>query len=275
MASYADARHSRGLWLVRIDDIDQARAIAGSDQHILTTLEQCGFAWDESVTYQSQSLKQYEEGLEQLNQMQLSYACSCSRTQIKEVSERLNIKNGIYPGTCRHQSGLARANQEQAIRIKVPDSNISFIDQVQGNYTQNLDHDSGDFIIYRKDKVFSYQLSVVIDDFQSNITHIVRGYDLIDSTPKQIYLQQQLNYPSPLYAHIPLAVTQENLKLSKLSKAKKVVCSIETLVMAARFLGQECIDPENFDNKDDFWQYLVTFWDINKVPKMAKQMIIV
>ena len=280
MASYADARHCKGHWLLRIDDIDQARIVADSDRHILTTLEQCGFQWDESVSYQSQCLSQYQEALEKLNQAKLTYPCSCSRKQIKAACATLTNKKGIYPGTCRNKSTqfsatIKNSNKSHAIRIKVPAHDISFIDRIQHNYSQNLSRDVGDFIIYRRDNVFSYQLSVVVDDFHSGISHIVRGYDLLDSTPKQIYLQQQLAYPLPHYAHIPLAVTKENLKLSKLSQAKKVDCSLQTLVLAANFLGQKHLNHKDFDNKDDFWRYLVTHWDINKVPKMENQVIMV
>ncbi len=277
MASYADARHFNGQWLLRIDDIDQARVVADSDQHILSTLEQCGFEWDESVSYQSQNLKHYKMALKELHQLTVTYLCSCSRKQIQAALENSHIKNGIYPGTCRHKTSQAdhQQNRDHAIRLKVSADEVCFVDLIQGEYSQNLQQDIGDFIIYRKDQVFSYQLSVVIDDFQSQITHIVRGYDLLDSTPRQIYLQQLLGYPVAQYAHIPLAVTEENLKLSKLSQAKKVDCNLETLVQAARFLGQNTLDTKDFDNKSDFWQYLVTNWDINKVPRMEKQMIMV
>ena len=280
MASYADARHHKGHWLVRIDDIDQTRVVTHSDKHILTTLEQCGFQWDERVTYQSQCLKQYQEALEKLKQAELTYPCTCSRKQIKEISNSLHINKGVYPGTCRNKPEQTflikrKSSKKSAIRIKVPEKDLSFMDQIQHNFVQNLSRDVGDFVIYRRDDIFSYQLSVVVDDFQSNITHIVRGYDLLDSTPRQIYLQQQLGYPRPQYAHIPLAVTKENLKLSKLSHAEKVNCTLETLLLAAAFLGQIPPEHKDFDNKDDFWQYLVTHWDINKVPKMEKQMIMV
>ncbi len=275
MASYADARSHNGHWLLRIDDIDQARVVVNSDKHILSTLEHCGFQWDENVTYQSQCLNNYQDTLLKLNRTEQTFACTCSRKQIKEQSEQLGIKNGVYPGTCRNHHKSLTTSQEHAIRLKTSGDKLSFFDHVQGQYTQNLQKEVGDFIIYRRDKVFSYQLSVVVDDFHSDITHIVRGFDLLDSTPKQIFLQRLLNYPQPDYAHIPLAVNQNDLKLSKLSHAQKVDCNISTLVLAANFLGQKCPDAKEFDNKDDFWQYLVTYWDINRVPKMEKQMILV
>lgn len=274
MASYADARHHNGSWLLRIDDIDQARVVKHSDQHILNTLEQCGFEWDEKVSYQSQCIHHYQSALEKLNQAKLSYPCTCSRKQLKALSD-----SGIYPGLCRHKIVRDSNDKNSAIRIKVSSERISFIDQIQQSYSQKLSQDVGDFIIYRRDNVFSYQLSVVVDDFQSGITHIVRGYDLLDSTPRQIYLQQLLSYPQPHYAHIPLAVSEENLKLSKLSQAKKINCNLNTLVLAAHFLGQEMgqneLDNNDFDNIDDFWQYLISNWDINRVPRMEKQVIMV
>ena len=278
MASYADARSHNGSWLLRIDDIDQARVVRHSDLYILNSLEQCGFNWDEKVTYQSQNISRYQHALEKLNHTELNserlcYPCSCSRKQLKALSD-----NGIYPGLCRNKQLHDINDKNSAIRIKVPSESIAFIDQIQQKYSQNLSQDAGDFIIYRRDKVFSYQLSVVVDDFYSDITHIVRGYDLLDSTAKQIYLQKLLDYPQPHYAHIPLAVSEEHLKLSKLSQAKKINSDLKTLVLAARFLGQEPgqnrLNPKDFDNKDDFWQYLIVNWDINKVPKMEKQIIL-
>jgi glutamyl-Q tRNA(Asp) synthetase len=270
MSSYADARHHNGSWLLRIDDIDTARVVPQSDQHILTTLEQCGFEWDETVSYQSQFLQHYEHALEQLNKAGVTYPCTCSRKQIKQLSN-----NGIYPGTCRTQSfNTISSDSDYAVRIKVSADETGFMDLIQNRYSQQLDISVGDFVIFRRDKVFTYQLSVVVDDFISQISHVIRGYDLLDSTPRQVYLQHLLGYPSPKYAHIPLAVTYDNeLKLSKLSHAKKISCDIETLVLAARFLGQPVLSHSNYENKADFWQHLFQIWSLNRVPKMEKQKI--
>ncbi|RKZ95714.1 MAG: tRNA glutamyl-Q(34) synthetase GluQRS, partial [Gammaproteobacteria bacterium] len=144
MASYADARSHNGSWLLRIDDIDQARVVKHSDQHILNALEQCGFNWDEKVTYQSQCLSHYQSALEKLNHSKLIYSCSCSRKQLKAISD-----NGIYPGLCRNKAGHNINDKNTAIRIKVPAESISFIDQIQQKYSQKLSQDAGDFIIYR------------------------------------------------------------------------------------------------------------------------------
>ena len=269
MASYADARSHKGRWLLRIDDIDQARVVKHSDQHILKTLEQCGFEWDESLTYQSHNSEHYHRALDVLNQSQQTYACNCSRKQLNQ-----HPKHPIYPGFCRHKPVDSIHQADSAIRILVPSEPITFSDHIQGDFSQNLSHESGDFIIYRRDHVFAYQLSVVIDDYYSQITHIVRGSDLLDSTIKQIYLQQLLNYPQAQYAHIPLAVSQENLKLSKLSQAKKVTADLKTLLLAAQFLGHNIGTPHDFSNINDFWQCLIANWDINQVPKLEKQVII-
>ena len=187
MASYADARKNGGHWLLRIDDIDTARVVPDSDQHIIQTLEQCGFEWDEAISYQSQCLENYQQALEQLINAGKTYPCTCSRKQIKAISQ-----DGIYPGLCRkktleaiEQSGNGK--KEFALRIKVHPDEVAFNDLIQQCYSQHLINDVGDFIIFRRDKVFTYQLSVVVDDFYSNISHIVRGYDLLDSTPRQIF----------------------------------------------------------------------------------------
>lgn len=273
MASYADARSQNGRWLLRIDDIDQARVIPDSAQHIIKTLEQCGFQWDENISYQSQCLTQYHQVLEHLIQTRCTYPCNCSR---KQINARSNNK-GIYPGTCRNKTIVphftAASPVDSAIRIKVSSGKISFVDQIQQTCSQDLIQEVGDFVIFRRDKVFTYQLSVVVDDYMSNISHIIRGYDLLDSTPRQIYLQQQLGYPTPQYAHIPLAVTHDNLKLSKLSHARKISCDIKTLVLAAKFLGQDIMTHKDYETKEDFWQSLFINWDINKVPGMEKQEI--
>jgi len=273
MASYADAHSHNGQWLLRIDDIDKPRIVVDSDQHIIQTLEQCGFQWDGPITYQSQYLNQYQQALEQLTELGFTYPCTCSRKQIKALSV-----NGIYPGTCRKHMALSSSDQshafsEYAIRVTVPEDEIKFIDLIQQSYGMRLNQEVGDFVIFRRDKVFSYQLSVVVDDFQSQISHVIRGYDLIDSTPRQIFLQLLLGYPIPEYGHIPLAVTDDNLKLSKLTHARKVSCDIKTLVLAARFLGQKVMNPNDYDHKEDFWQHLLQIWDLKAVPKMEKREI--
>ncbi len=267
MASYADARAHNGQWLLRIDDIDQARVVPDSAEHIIRTLEQLGFEWDESIYYQSRHIRDYRQALNTLNEKKLTYPCFCSRKQIKTRSS-----NGIYPGTCRpdNQAEQTGTDKECAIRIRVPGHPLNFMDQIQGDYTQQLAQEVGDFIIYRRDKVFTYQLSIVVDEYLSNITHIIRGRDLIDSTPRQIYLQQQLGYPTPIYAHIPLAVTPQQLKLSKLSRARKVRCDLPTLVQAARFLGQDIAPDNHYQSLQDFWQHLFDIWQLKRVPKMEK-----
>ena len=262
MASYADARSHKGQWLLRIDDIDQARVIAHSAQHIIHSLEQCGFQWDEEISYQSRNTAHYENALQKLQETKLIYPCHCSRKQIKALSG-----NGIYPGICREKLLNSHADSHHAIRIIVPSESMQFTDKIQHLCRQNLAQETGDFIILRRDKIFSYQLSVIVDDYLSRITHIVRGFDLLDSTMRQIYLQRQLGYPQPQYAHIPVAVNRKQIKLSKLSRAKKVDCTLPSLVSAAQFLGQNIITDNDYDNIADFWQHLFLIWDINKIPQ--------
>jgi glutamyl-Q tRNA(Asp) synthetase len=269
MASFADARSKKGQWLVRIDDIDTPRVIPGSADHILNSLEQCGFEWDESASYQSDNLDDYQEALHYLSSHSRIYPCTCSRKQIKVVTD-----NGIYPGTCRNRSLSAISPvQPHSIRINVQHARVAYKDLIQQTVQQDLESSVGDFIIFRRDRIFTYQLSVVVDDFISRITHVIRGYDLLASTPRQIYLQQQLNYCSPEYGHIPLAVTANNLKLSKMSHARKISCDLKTLVLAAQFLGQKVLPEQDYEHKADFWAHLFSIWDINRVPKMEKQQI--
>ncbi|MCU7836002.1 MAG: tRNA glutamyl-Q(34) synthetase GluQRS [gamma proteobacterium symbiont of Taylorina sp.] len=275
MASYADARSQNGLWLLRIDDIDQQRVIPHSDQHIVQSLEQIGFQWDGEISYQSQCISNYEEALEKLIQMGLVYPCHCSRKQIKVLSH-----DGVYSGTCRHR--IIKKNffhhsldKNSALRLKVNSDKLFFSDEIQQNCQQNLAREVGDFVIFRRDQVFSYQLSVVVDDYISQISHIIRGFDLLDSTARQIYLQQQLGYPTPKYAHIPLAVNEKQIKLSKLSQAKKIKSNLSTLISAAQFLGQSIMTDKDYDKIEDFWQHLFLIWDINKISKMEKKEIMV
>ncbi len=265
MASYADARAHQGQWLLRIDDIDQVRVVPDSEQHIINSLEQAGFEWDEPVYYQSQHIADYQQALGNLTAGGLIYPCYCSRKQIKALA-----RDNIYPGICRETAIPDESADEYALRIRVPEQNLSFNDLIQGHYCQQLDKEVGDFIIFRRDKVFTYQLAIVVDEYLAGISHVIRGHDLISSTPRQMFLQQQLGFATPRYGHIPLAVTPDNLKLSKLSHAKKVTTDLTTLVLAARILGQAVLKAEDYQHQQDFWKHLFQIWQLKQVPKMEK-----
>lgn len=212
LASYLDARARKGVWLVRMEDLDPPRESKQAADSILRTLEALGLTWDESVVYQSQRSAAYEAALAQLDARQLLYACNCSRQKLAGAS--------VYPGWCREHH-IVRGNAT-ALRCKVTDTQIAFTDRLQGPYVQQLAQDVGDFIVHRRDGLFAYQLAVVVDDAWQGITDIVRGIDLIDSTPRQTFLQQQLGYPAPRYAHVPIIVNAAGQKLGKQQYAAAV-----------------------------------------------------
>ncbi|HTQ98780.1 MAG TPA: tRNA glutamyl-Q(34) synthetase GluQRS, partial [Candidatus Acidoferrum sp.] len=210
LASFLDAKAAQGLWLVRMEDLDPPREMPGAADDILRTLEKLHLHWDGPVIHQSQRIDAYHTGLDTLMQTGLLYRCRCSRLQL--------VGHDIYPGTCRHVS--VPATEAGAIRCNVPDETIGFTDRIQGRIDQNLARDVGDFVLLRKDGLFAYQLAVVVDDGWQQITDIVRGNDLLDSTPRQLYLQRLLGLPTPRYAHIPLITDAVGQKLGKQQFAK-------------------------------------------------------
>jgi glutamyl-Q tRNA(Asp) synthetase len=219
LGSYLQARANDGVWLVRIEDIDPPREQEGATSLILKTLKALGLEWDESVLYQSAQLGFYGESLDELVAKDLCYPCSCTRRDITLQNKSAGIQGHTpYPGTCRH--GPLKPDGRLAIRIRVPSGVIAFSDELQGHCTQELKSTIGDFILKRSDLLFSYQLAVVIDDNLQGITEVVRGTDLLDSTPRQIFLQERLGYSCPRYMHVPIAVDVSGDKLSKQTGAR-------------------------------------------------------
>ncbi len=219
MASFLQARSQQGKWLLRIDDIDTPRNAKGSVDHILKTLEVFGLHWDDSVYYQSRHLDVYEDALHELAENRLIYACTCSRKMLAGTHPR-QTQSDIYPGTCRDKS--PPQHSPHASRIKTDNRIISFQDELQGPITQDLAEQHGDFILKRKDGIIAYQFAVVIDDHRQHINHVLRGFDLLESTPKQIYLQQQLGLVTPQYMHVPIIIDTQGYKLSKQTLAQAV-----------------------------------------------------
>jgi len=260
MASYADAKHHNGSWSIRIDDIDTPRVVSDSEHHILTKLEQLGFQWDGEIVRQSSNIQHYENAIQFLEKYQYVYDCSCSRKEVKAITD-----TGIYPGTCRN--GLKSGKTARLKRFNTFGKEISFFDLIQGKQNFALDKSSGDFIVHRADGIFAYQLAVVVDDFLANISHIVRGADLLNSSPKQILLQQILGYPTPRYAHIPIIVDQDNQKLGKKTNALEVDSDLVTLYKAARVLGQKIDNDILSVKKEEFWKVLIKNWNISTIPK--------
>lgn len=267
VGSYLQARHQGGQWLVRIEDLDPPREVAGASDLILTTLERYGFEWEGEVWYQSQRHAIYLEVLDELARLGLSYRCGCSRKQVSEQQQRLQLPVGVYPGTCR--TNPAPRHSRHALRVNTEGQKVAFLDGIQGTITEDVEHEVGDFVLRRADGFFAYQLAVVVDDAAQGITDIVRGSDLLDSTARQIVLQRLLGYPTPGYHHLPVAVNNEGQKLSKQTFAPALTMDnpLPVLWQALHFLGQEPL-PELLDGElNSFWQWAVGHWRANAIPR--------
>lgn len=238
LGSWLDARSQQGEWLLRMEDLDRPREMPGAAGAILATLEACGLEWDGSILYQSTRDEVYAAALAQLARNEQVFPCACTR---KEVADSVLRPDGesVYPGTCRN--GLPPGRAARAWRLRVKDAVIAVDDAIQGRLVQDLEIEIGDFVAKRADGLFAYQLAVVVDDADQGITDIVRGADLLDSTPRQIYLQRLLGLHTPRYAHLPVAVNAHGEKLSKQTLAAAVNASelANAMTMALRFLGQQ------------------------------------
>jgi glutamyl-Q tRNA(Asp) synthetase len=267
VASYCDAKANGGKWLVRMEDLDKPREMQGAASLILSALQAYGFEWDGKIVYQSQRADLYEDALQTLKNQGVIYPCTCSRKEIVDSATSSGIEGAIYPRTCLAHA--PEANIHAAFRAMVLDENITFFDAIQGEITQNLARDIGDFVVKRADGLFAYQLAVVVDDAEQGVTHVVRGADLLDSTPRQIYLQRLLAYPTPHYAHVPVAVNANGEKLSKqtLAKAIKPEAAPSLVFEALNFLGQQ--PPEEMKNAtlDEVWRWAIANWELSNVPK--------
>jgi glutamyl-Q tRNA(Asp) synthetase len=204
---------------MRMEDLDSPRVVPGMADDILRTLEQLGLEWDGPVVWQSRRTATYEAAFEELRQRGFVYPCGCSRADLaRSASAPHPGEDGpAYPGICSH--GLKEGKGERAFRVRVADEDIVFADAVMGEVRQNLLHACGDFVIRRKDGPFAYQLAVVVDDAAMGVNQVVRGADLLSSTPRQIHLQRLLGLPTPLYAHLPLVTAPGGDKLSKRDSA--------------------------------------------------------
>lgn len=219
VGSYLDAKAHGGEWLVRMEDLDTPRTVPGAADNILRTLEACSLHWDGSVLYQSLRTDAYRAALENLRTRGMIYPCACSRREIAD-SAMTGIEGPVYPGTCR--DGVAADRTPRALRLRTADAPITFTDAFQQTITQNITRDIGDFVVARADGLFAYQLAVVVDDAEQGVTDIVRGADLLHSTPRQIVLQQLLGLPTPRYAHLPVAANTRGEKLSKQTLARPI-----------------------------------------------------
>lgn len=213
VGSYCLAHRAGGRWLLRMDDLDAPRVVPGAADEILRTLESLGFAWDGAVIWQSRRQEAYHAALAQLCAQGLVYPCACSRREILASAPHPGEEGPIYPGNCR--PGLPAGRAARALRLRVPERTVRFIDGVFGCQEQNLASEVGDFVLRRADGPYAYQLAVVVDDAASGINQVVRGADLLGSTPRQILLLENLGLPIPAYLHLPLAVSADGTKISK------------------------------------------------------------
>jgi glutamyl-Q tRNA(Asp) synthetase len=264
LGSFLDARRHGGEWLVRMEDLDRQREVPGAADHILRTLDVFGFAWDGPVLRQSDRTAAYAEALNQLRRAGLLFACACSRAEIARRG-RPGTEGRIYPGTCR--AGLPPGNPERALRIRTDGASVGFQDRFQGQIRQDLEQEVGDFVVRRADGVHAYQLAVVVDDAHQGITQVVRGADLVLSTPRQIFLQRMLGLSPPEYAHLPLALDAAGRKLSKSEDAAPVDPRnpLPSLLRAWTFLSQESF-PEQPVNLDEFWRHALPNWQHERIP---------
>jgi glutamyl-Q tRNA(Asp) synthetase len=238
VGSYLQARSQGGRWLVRIEDLDRERERPGAARAILQLLERLGFEWDGPVVYQSERSAYYEEALATLAARGLTYECSCSR---KDASAAMvtGAGTGIYPGTCR--DGVRRPGAPTAVRLRTRPLVVEVVDALQGAFAQELEREVGDFVLRRRDGWHAYQLAVVVDDFLQGVTEVVRGCDLLDSTPRQVYLQSLLGYSRPHYVHLPIVLDESMRKLSKQTGAMPIAHMPPTHALHASlvFLGQQ------------------------------------
>ncbi|WP_428826611.1 tRNA glutamyl-Q(34) synthetase GluQRS [Azonexus sp. IMCC34842] len=270
VGSYLDARSQGGEWLVRMEDIDTPRNVPGAAEQILVTLEAFGFEWDGPVLWQSRRREAYQAALESLKAAGLVYGCACSRKEIADSAGRPAIDGGLaYPGLCR--TGLPPGRAARAWRLRVDDQEIAFTDRLQGRISQHLERDVGDFVLRRADGLFAYQLAVTVDDHFQGISDIVRGADLLASTPRQIWLQRCLGFAEPRYAHLPVASNAAGEKLSKQTLAPALATdrAAAELVAALRFLGQAAPAELARAPLAEVWAWARANWSFAAIPRQA------
>jgi len=256
VGSYLEAKSVGGRWLLRIEDIDPPREVAGSAQRIIDDLKRLGMVPNGPVLYQSSRLGAYQETMEYLLEQGLAYPCACSR---KDLSD-----SGQYAGTCR--KGIPPGKKPRSIRFRVDAGHYTFADKLQGTISDSPAGASGDFIIKRADGLFAYQLAVVVDDHFQGVTQVVHGADLLDSTSRQICLQKALGFEPPDYMHLPVAIAADGKKLSKRTRTDPVKQQqpVAAARQALQFLGQ---DPPPASSLDTLWKWALEHWDSNLIPR--------
>ena len=262
VGSYLDAKSRGGIWALRIDDLDPPRIAPGSVDSIFRCLEKFQMNWDGEVVFQSARAGAYQAALDQLRTGGLVYACACSRKEIGDAG----VGGPVYPGTCR--KGLPPGREARAWRVRTGNTAIEFVDLLQGRVRQNLGREIGDFVLFRADQVFAYHLACTVDDYAQCITHVVRGADLMASTPRQIYLQRLLGLPTPDYLHLPIALNAAGEKLSKQTLANPVELDRAAAILAdvLRFLKHSPPEEVCADGVPALWRWALENWRRDKLP---------
>ena len=273
LGSYLFARSSGGRWLLRMDDLDQPRVVPGATDDILHTLEQLGFEWDGEPLWQSRRDEAYQQALAQLDSLGVIYPCGCSRAEIALVATAPHPGSDevVYPGICRN--GLAPGREPRSLRIRVADAEIGFEDGILGHHQQNLKEVCGDFIVKRADGPFAYHLATVVDDAESGVNQVVRGADLLFSTPRQIFLQRLLGFEQPSYFHLPLVTAAGGGKLSKRDCAVSLAAGLDLrkdggrlILGGLQFLGQPIAGPGLGASPEEILQHAVQNFSPTSVP---------
>ncbi len=272
VASFLDARSHNGTWLIRIDDLDPPREVPGAADAILHTLENFHLFWDDEVLYQSARTDAYEAALAQLDERGYLFPCACSRREIAD-SALIGVEGPIYPGTCRN--GLPAGRSPRAVRVRVDDRRIDFHDRLQGAFSFDIQQVFGDFVVKRVGGMTAYQLAVVVDDAAQQVTHVVRGSDLLVSTPRQIYLQQLLDLPTPEYLHCPVAISADGEKLSKQTQAPAIDLrgDIRLACAVLEFLGQSVPPAVQDMTLTELWEHAADHWEPDRVAGLTQRPI--
>jgi glutamyl-Q tRNA(Asp) synthetase len=268
LASFLHAKKRQGRWLVRIEDVDTTRVMPGAAAEILRQLESASLHWDGEVVYQSKRSLIYQEMLESLFSKGELFSCSCTRSRLQETGERAADGSPLYPGTCRLSRDCLQP--EKAVRLRVNNAALGWDDSYLGYFEQNLERDVGDFVLRRADGCYTYHLAVVVDDELQDVTTVVRGSDLLDSTPRQIYLQTLLGFRHLSYAHLPLVLNEQGEKLSKQTRSPKVERATMTLELwrALRFLGQPIPDEMRHAATRVIVEWAMANWNEDAIPRL-------
>jgi glutamyl-Q tRNA(Asp) synthetase len=269
LAGFLQAKSSGGEWLLRIDDADTPRVAVGAVNSILHTLDRLGLHWDGPVVYQNREFPAYQAALDRLKAAGLLYACTCSRKTLASLPRLSPELPAAYPGTCRTAS---RARSEpHALRVIVGDAVVTLNDGLQGSKHWQLGREFGDFVVFRRDGIFAYHLATVIDDAKADVSEILRGRDLLESTPLQIYLQRVLNLPTPRYLHVPIIVDAQNVKLSKQNFAQAVDGGNPSPTLFALLALLHQSPPQELRGAPpaELLSWAIAAWDVSKLYGIA------